>query len=64
MKTPEDVIRSFGGQMVRDGAQIIMIFKVKGKYYPATQYNRELMDNYMHTGDPELLNKFEDEKEL
>lgn len=64
MSKTEDVIKSFGGRMIRKDAQVIMIFKVRGKYYPATQTNSEAMDAYMHTGDPSFLDKFEDEVEL
>lgn len=64
MAKPDDVIRSFGGRMIRKDAQVIMIFKVRGKYYPATQHNSDAMDAYMHTGDPTFLDKFEDEVEL
>lgn len=57
-------IRGFTGRMVRKDAEVIMFFKVRGKYYPATQTNCEVMDAYMHTNDEAYLNQFEDEVEL
>lgn len=42
-------------------AEIITIFKVNGKYYPATEYNCQLFETYMHTGQADLLNKLEHE---
>lgn len=64
MKKPEDVIKSFGGRMIRKDAQIIMIYKVRGKYYPDTQANSEAMDAYLHTGDQKYLENLEKEVEL
>lgn len=63
-KKPYEIIKSFGGRMIRKDAQVIMIYKVRGKYYPATENNNEAMDAYMHTGDPQFLDNFEDEVEL
>lgn len=57
-------IRAFKGQMIRKGAEVIMIFKVKNKYYPATQHNREIMDGYLHTGAIAFLDQLTDEVEL
>lgn len=59
----EDVVR-MSGKVVREGAEVIIIFKVNGKYYPATNGNNEVMDAYLHTGDPIYLNQFENEVEL
>lgn len=39
------------GKIHRDKAEVIMIFRVDGKYYPATHENTELFEAYMHTGD-------------
>lgn len=52
------------GKVVRDGAEVIVIFKVQGKYYPANDHNAEVMDTYIHTGDKALLNQFENEVEF
>lgn len=57
-------IKGFTGRMIRKDAEVIMFFKVRGKYYPATNTNCEVMDAYMHTGDTAYLNQFEDEVEL
>jgi hypothetical protein len=64
MSKTEKVISSFGGRIIRKDAVVIMIYKVRGKYYPATQHNSEVMDAYMHTGDPTYLDKFEDPVEV
>lgn len=58
-----DVVR-MSGKVVRDGAEVIIIFKANGKYYPATDANSEVMDAYLHTGDPVYLSQFENEVEL
>jgi hypothetical protein len=39
------------GKVIRKNAEIITIFKVDGKYYPATDENTELFEAYLHTGD-------------
>lgn len=52
------------GKVVREGAEVIIIFKVQGKYYPATDHNANVMDTYIHTGDKALLNQFENEVEF
>lgn len=57
-------IRAFAGQMIRKDAEVIMIFKVKGKYYPANENNREVMDTYLHTGATAFLENLTDEVEL
>lgn len=49
------------GKVMRKGAEVILIFKVDGKYYPATDYNKELFETYLHTGDQSLLTKLENE---
>lgn len=36
---------------MRKKAEVIMIFKVDGRYYPATGENAELFETYLHTGD-------------
>jgi hypothetical protein len=55
---------SISGRVVREDAEVIIIFKVQGKYYPATDHNNDAMDAYIHTGDPIYLNMFEKEVEL
>lgn len=59
----EDVIR-MSGKVVRDGAEVIVIFKANGKYYPANENNNETMDAYLHTGDPAYLSNLTDEVEF
>lgn len=57
-------IRAFTGQMIRKDAEVIMIFKANGKYYPANQNNCEVMDGYLHTGAIAFLDQLTDEVEL
>lgn len=52
------------GKVVRKNAEIITVFKVDGKFYPATGYNAELFETYLHTGDESLLTKLENELEV
>lgn len=51
------------GKVVRKNAEIITIFKVSGKYYPADNYNSEIFETYLHTGDEAILSKLENELE-
>lgn len=39
------------GKIMRKDAEVIIIFRVGGKYYPATQDNAEAFEAYLHTGD-------------
>lgn len=41
-----------------------MIFKVGKSYYPATEYNSELFEAYLHTGDEFYLSALKDEIEV
>ena len=52
------------GKVIREGAEVIMIFKVGDKYYPATDENCEVMDAYMHTGDEKYLTGLTGEVQL
>ena len=51
------------GKVMRKNAEVIIVFRVKGKYYPATDYNSELFETYLHTGDESYLDKLENELE-
>ena len=51
------------GKIIRDKAEVIIIFKVNGKCYPATANNRDIMDAYIHTGDEKYLTQLENELE-
>jgi hypothetical protein len=39
------------GKVMRKNAEVITLFKVDGKYYPATGDNCEAFEAYLHTGD-------------
>lgn len=52
------------GKVWRKNAEVILIFKVSGKYYPATESNAELFETYLHTGDESYLDKLENELEV
>jgi hypothetical protein len=41
-----------------------MIFKVGDHYFPATEYNSELFEAYLHTGDEFYLSALTDEMEF
>lgn len=51
------------GKVLRGPAEILLLFKVGGKYYPGTDYNCELMETYLHTGDEMYLEQLEHEME-
>lgn len=52
------------GKVMRKNAEVITIFRVSGKYYPATGYNSEIFETYLHTGDESILSKLENELEV
>lgn len=52
------------GKVMRKKAEVITIFRVDGKYYPATGYNAEIFETYLHTGDESILSKLENELEV
>lgn len=43
------------GKVMRDKAEVILIFRVGDKYYPATEENAESFEAYLHTGDEMYL---------
>lgn len=51
------------GKVMRKNAEVILIFKVDGKYYPATEENTELFETYLHTGDEFYLSALTNEME-
>lgn len=55
---------NLSGTVMRKNAEVILIFKVSGKYYPATGHNKELFETYLHTGDEALLDKLTNELEV
>jgi len=52
------------GKVMRKNAEVITIFKVDGKYYPATGENCELFESYLHTGDEFYLSGLTNELEV
>lgn len=57
------VTRSIAGKVVRKGAEVIIIYKANGKLYRATDFNNEVMDAFLHTGDEKYLTQLEAELE-
>jgi hypothetical protein len=52
------------GKVMRKNAEVITIFKVDGKYYPATGPNSEIFETYLHTGDESILDQLTNELEV
>lgn len=52
------------GKVVRKDAEVLVLFRVGDKYYPATDYNAELFETYLQTGNAEWLDKLENEMEV
>lgn len=52
------------GKVYRKDAEVLLIFKVGDKYYPATEYNAECFETYLHTGDELYLLSLENELEV
>ncbi len=49
------------GKIWRKDAEVITIFRVGGKYYPATDANCQQFEAYLHTGDEVYLQGLENE---
>lgn len=56
---PPQTKRSIAGRVVRDKVAVRIIFIVNGTEYQATPHNRELIDSYLHTGNPAWLKQLE-----
>lgn len=52
------------GKIFRKKAEVILIFRVGGRYYPATEENAELFETYLHTGDEFYLQGLTNELEV
>lgn len=52
------------GKVMRKDAEVILIFRVGGKYYPATEENAEAFETYLHTGDELYLMQLTNELEV
>lgn len=47
------------GKIITIGAKRFPAYKVHGEYYPASRLNCELLETYLHTGNPHYLGKLE-----
>lgn len=52
------------GKVMRKNAEVILIFRVGNKYYPATEENAEYFEAYLHTGDEFYLDGLTNEMEV
>lgn len=52
------------GKIMRDKAEVIIIFRVGDKYYPATDENAEAFEAYLHTGDELYLQSLTNEVQI
>jgi len=52
------------GRVLKKDAEVIVIFRVAGKYYPSTEYNNQIFETYLHNGNTDLLHKLENEIDL
>lgn len=59
----ETKLRQLSGKIVKNGLEMLMLFKVGGIYYPGTDSNVEIIETYLHTGDQELLKDLTNEME-
>lgn len=49
------------GMVLRNGAEVLVMFRIGGKLYPATDENCGVMDNYLHSRDEQYLKQLEQE---
>lgn len=52
------------GKVYREGAEVMVIIKVRGKYYPATDQNATQFEAYIKTGDELYLLNLDNELEI
>jgi hypothetical protein len=52
------------GKVIRKNAEVLLIFKVNGKYYPATDENAEYFESYLKTGDEFYLTGLTNEMDV
>lgn len=52
------------GKVYREGAEVMVIIKVRGKYYPATDQNATQFEAYIKTGDEMYLLNLDHELEI
>lgn len=52
------------GKVMREKAEVILIFRVGEKYYPATEDNAAQFESYLHTGDEIYLQGLTNELEV
>lgn len=52
------------GKVFRKDAEVIIVFRVGKKYYPATEENAEAFETYLHTGDEKYLQGLTNEIEV
>lgn len=52
------------GKVIKADAEVIIIFRVGNKYYPATDDNKQLFETYLHTGDESYLTGLTNEVQL
>jgi len=52
------------GKIMLKNAEVIMVFRVGGKYYPATEENTQQFEAYLHTGDEVYLQGLTNELEV
>lgn len=57
-------IRQLAGKVYRNNTEVILIFRVGDKYYPATEFNSQVFETYLHTGNEALLSQLENEMEV
>lgn len=60
---PGTKLRQITGKVIHQGAEVLVLYKVNGKYYPAVDYNVDIMDAYFRTGNRQLLTALKYEME-
>lgn len=57
-------LKQLVGQAYREDAEVMVIFRVKGKYYPATDHNLKLFEDYIYSGNEKALANLDNELEV
>ncbi len=57
-------MNQLAGKILRKDAEVLMIFRVRGSYYPATDNNAKLFETYLLTGETYWLDGLDNELEF
>lgn len=52
------------GRVIKQAGDMLVVFKIMGRYYPAIEFNCDIVDAYWKTGDKNVLRHLKHEVEV